>query len=110
MNNFFDAFAEKLDIYIIGIVLISGFFQKRYFKGFYLNKKDSSYDSALKTLALSFVACIVYLMLTKKADNANHWAKYFISYFAATSLYELLVDPFVKWIKAKTGSDINPEK
>lgn len=100
--NFFDSFADKLDIAIVGIVLCSGFFQKMYLKGFTLSK-DVSYDSALKTLAVSAVASSLYIVFLKDAGNANNWAKYFISYFGATSLYEMLINPFVSWIKSKTG-------
>mgnify|MGYP001558409558 FL=1 len=100
--EFFNAFADKLDIAIVGIVLCSGFFQKMYLKGFTLSK-DTGYDSALKTLLVSAVASAIYIFFLKDAGDANNWAKYFISYFGATSLYELLVQPFVNWIKAKTG-------
>lgn len=98
MNNFFEAFADKIDIYIVGLVLLSGFFQKKYFKGFTWSK-DDSYDSALKTLATSFVVCSVYIIILKDPDRANNWAKYFISYFMATSIYELLVSKFMDWIQ-----------
>jgi hypothetical protein len=86
-------------------VLCSGFFQSRYFKGFSLSK-DASYDSALKTLALSAVASSVYIVLARNPAVATNWAKYFVSYFAATSLYELLISKFVDWIKEKAGMDI----
>lgn len=102
--NLFNAFADKLDLWIIGIVLCSGFFQRKYLKAFFWSK-DPSYDSALKTLAVSFVASSLYIVLAKDPDSASNWAKYFVSYFGATSLYELLVSPFVKWIKKITGQD-----
>lgn len=107
MNNFFDSFADKLDIAIVGIVLCSGFFQKLYLKAFYLSK-DASYDSALKTLLVSAVASSLYIVFLKDPNSANSWAKYFISYFGATSLYELLISPFTNWIKSKFGSSEKP--
>ncbi len=88
----------------MAIVLCSGFFQKRYFQGFRLSKLNDSYDSALKTLALSFVVSVIYIYLLKDPDKASNWSKYFFSYFGATSLYELLVQPFVEWIKKVTGA------
>jgi putative effector of murein hydrolase LrgA (UPF0299 family) len=103
MNEFFDSFATKIDIYIVGLVLLSGFFQNKYFKGFKINKKDESYDSALKTLLLSAVVSVVYIYLLKDPEKADNWSKYFISYFMATSIYELIVSKFVDWIKLKTG-------
>lgn len=93
---------DKIDVYIVVIVLCAGFFQSRYFKGFSISK-DASYDSALKTLGLSAVASAIYIILAKNPGVATNWAKYFISYFAATSLYELLINPFTNWVKNKFG-------
>jgi len=106
--NFFNSIADKLDFWIMGIVLCSGFFQNKYLKAFYLSK-DAGYDSALKTLAVSAVASVIYIVLVKDPESANNWAKYFVSYFAATSLYELLVSPFVRWIKKVTGQSEEPK-
>ena len=106
--NFFNSIADKLDFWIMGIVLCSGFFQYKYLKGFAWSK-DTTYDSALKTLAVSAAASVVYIMLVKDPESANNWAKYFVSYFAATSLYELLVQPFLKWIKKATGQSEEPK-
>jgi hypothetical protein len=105
MNDFFNSLLEKIDVYIVVIVLCAGFFQSRYFKGFQISK-DPSYDSALKTLGLSAIASTVYILLARDPNSATNWAKYFISYFAATSLYELLISHLVDWIKTKTGVDI----
>jgi len=108
--NLLNSLMEKLDLWVIGIVLCSGFFQARYLKGFTLSK-DISYDSALKTLFLSGVASSTYIFLAKDPESATNWAKYFFSYFGATSLYELLVSPFVRWIKKITGEkDIDNTK
>ena len=102
MNNFFDILQSHLDFVVVAIVLCSGFFQKMYLKGFSF-AKDASYDSALKTLAVSFVASAIYIILIKNPEKPNNWAMYFLSYFFATSLYELLINPFINWVKAKTG-------
>lgn len=98
-----DLIIDKLDFVIVGIVLCSGFFQKLYLKGIVFTK-DSSYNSALKTLLVSGVASAIYILAIKDPENGINWAKYFLSYFAATSLYELLISPFVKWIKGKIGN------
>lgn len=99
--SFFDSLLGHLDIVIVGIVLCSGFFQKAYLKGFSLSK-DSSYDSALKTLALSAIVSIIYILFLKRDGNmGDKLSGYFLSYFAATSLYELLINPFISWIKTK---------
>lgn len=107
MNTFFESFLDKLDWVIVVLVLLCGFFQKRYLKGFSLSK-ETSYDSALKTLFLSAVVASLYIFLLKDPNKVNNWSKYFISYFAATSLYELLVTPFLAWIKSKTGEIDKP--
>jgi hypothetical protein len=102
--NFFESFVEKFDVWIVGIVLCSGFFQHKYLKGIAWSK-DAAYDSALKTLAVSAVASAIYIVLAKDPESANNWAKYFVSYFGATSLYELLVQPFIRWVKKTTGAE-----
>lgn len=107
MNNFFNAFADKLDVYIIGIVLLSGFFQKIYLKVWIISK-DDSYNSALKTLIVSAVVSSVYIVLLKDPEKANNWAKYFISYFTATSAYELLISPFSDWLKLRFANQNKP--
>lgn len=106
--NFFNSFADKLDFWVIGIVLCSGFFQQKYMEGFYLSK-NNRLDGALKTLLVSTLASCAYIFLLKDPDSANNWAKYFVSYFAATSLYELLVTPFVRWLKRVTGQNEEPK-
>jgi hypothetical protein len=102
MNNFFDSIMEKIDIVVVVLVLCSGFFQKMYLKGLTLSK-DVTYDSALKTLLVSAIASVIYIVLFKDPDKASSYAKYFISYFGATSLYELLISPFVNFLKSKFG-------
>lgn len=103
MNDFFAPFLSNIDWIIVGLVMCAGFFQKQYFKGFTL-AKDISYDSALKTLTLSAVVSIIYILLIKDPEKAKNWSMYFLSYFAATSLYELIVNPFVDFIKSKLPS------
>lgn len=101
MLYFFESFAEKIDIYIVGLVLLSGFFQKKYLAHWCWYPKDGAYDSALKTLAVSAIVCTIYIILLKDPNRASNWVKYFISYFMATSIYELLVDKFIDWITNK---------
>lgn len=103
MNNFFEPFLQNLDWIIVGLVLCSGFFQKQYLKGFRFSK-DDSYDSALKTLALSAVVSVIYIILIKDPEKPKNWSMYFLSYFAATSLYQLIISPFVDFIKSKLPS------
>lgn len=100
-TSFFDSLLGQLDVVIVGIVLCSGFFQKAYLRGFYFSK-DASYDSALKTLTLSAMVSIIYILFLKHDGGiGKKLSGYFLSYFAATSLYELLINPFIAWIKSR---------
>ena len=96
-------FLSTLDIAIVGLVLCAGFFQKQYIKGITLSKSPS-YDSALKTLILSAIVSAVYIFLLKDPQKSSNWSKYFVSYFAATSLYELLISPILDKYKKNTSS------
>lgn len=88
-----------IDYIIVLLTLVSGFFQARFIR---LNLvKDKSLNSAYWTLIVSLVACSIYLFLIK--PHKEMYALYFVSYFVATSLYELMVKPFVNWIKKTTG-------
>jgi hypothetical protein len=100
MNNFLDTILSNLDWVVVVIVLCSGFFQSRYLSGFTISKSN---DSAIKTLLVSAVAAAIYISLLKNPENGKNWAGYFLSYFFATSLYELIVKPFTNWITSKVG-------
>ena len=102
ISQFFDLLVGSFDWWIVLLVLCSGFFQKKYFQGFRWASNDS-YDSALKTLALSFFVSVVYILLMRDPGEEKNWSRFFVSYFFATSLYELLVDPFIKWVKKFAG-------
>lgn len=100
----------NLDIIIIVIVFLSGFFQEKYLCKFSW-VKDGRFDASLKTLIVSLIASSIYIILIyKEAKRTSEdgtalipWAKYFISYFAATSLYDLGIRPIRKWITKKLG-------
>lgn len=102
MNSFFDTITSRIDFIIVAIVLCSGFFQTRYLSA-WVWAKNTTQDSALKTLAVSAVASLVYIILLKDPEKGENYAMYFLSYFFATSLYELLIKPFVSWITLKFG-------
>lgn len=117
MEQLFEYLKHQLniDIIIVVLVILSGFFQDKYMGVFRWSKSDR-YDASLKTLALSAAISLVYILLMydfhknasmKKGEpvDAIPWAKYLISYFAATSLYDLVINPFRKFITKKLGSD-----
>lgn len=93
----------NIDLLIVAIVLISGFFQQKYLCKITVSK-DSKYDAAVKTLVVSLVASLIYIALQYK-DVDKPWAKLFISYFFATSLYEILIRPFLRFIQKASGEE-----
>lgn len=105
----------NLDIIIIAIVFLSGFFQEKYLIDWKW-VKDGRLDASLKTLAISFIASSIYIILMyKEAKRSStdgivllNWSKYFISYFTATSLYDLGIRPLRKWITKKLGEGDTP--
>lgn len=95
-----------IDPMIVMLVICSGFFQEKYLCGSTWSK-DSRRDAAYKTLVVSVLVSLIYILLFHLQDKSVTimWAKYFISYFVATSLYELLIRPFRKWLAKKTGDN-----
>lgn len=103
MQEFLDYASQhwNVDILVVLIVLLSGFFQGSYLTIFTFSKNVKT-DSAWKTLLLSFVVSVIYIWLSHKGQkDPLPLAKYFFSYFLATSLYELLINPFKNWIIQK---------
>lgn len=118
--EFIDTLQQKwnIDLVIFLIVMASGFFQERFLPYWQL-VKDQRLCAALKTLIVSFIASSVYIFIvykqlhsdkTEGAEVIVPWGKYFITYFMSTSIYDLLVRPFRKWITKITGGDDNTTK
>lgn len=112
--EFIETLQQKwnIDLVIFLLVMGSGFFQER-FLGHWNITKDQRLCAALKTLIVSFIASTVYIFITYKQAHGGAegtevivpWGKYFITYFMSTSIYDLLVRPFRKWITKVTGND-----
>lgn len=115
--DFIETLQQKwnIDLVIFLLVMLSGFFQERFLAHWNLTK-DARLCAALKTLIVSFVVSTIYISIVYKqahgqSDGAEvmiPWGKYFITYFASTSIYDLLVRPFRKWITKVTGADDKP--
>lgn len=97
----------SIDVTIIVLVLLSGFFQSRYLCKLVISK-DEKFDGAIKTLFVSAIVSTVYILLAYEPEN-REWAKYFFSYFTATSIYEVLVRPFLKMLEKIGGPKDEPE-
>lgn len=81
---------------IVIIVIAAGYFQNIYTKLWKITA-DGKTNSALKTLIISgFVVTI--MLLLKGANKAEIWDA-FLSYFVATSFYELILRPVSKIFK-----------
>lgn len=93
-----------IDPVIVLLVIGSGFFQDYYLK-FWTLTKDTKTSGALKTLIISSIVSAIYLSILSYVDKPpkEMWAQYFLSYFLATSFYELLIRPITKYIKKITN-------
>lgn len=106
----------NIDLAIVAIVILSGFFQERFLFTWRL-VKDNRLNAALKTLIVSVLASSLYIFFAYKQSLSVQsdvrvlipWGKYFISYFAATSVYDIIIRPIRKWIAKKTGETPPPE-
>lgn len=102
----------NLDVWLMLIVFLSGFFQERFTDNIRISRNDKS-NAAYKTFLVSLLAGTIYVWLAyyELPDKTVPlpWAKYFISYFTATSLYELAIRPFRKWWKKKFSEDDQPK-
>lgn len=106
----------NIDLVIFLLVMLSGFFQERFLPYWNL-VKDKRLCAALKTLIVSLGASTIYIVITYKQLKGEAeggevlipWGKYFITYFMSTSIYDLLVRPFRKWLSKVTGEPIEAD-
>lgn len=106
--NYFRA-ELHIDPFVLIIVIASGFFQSSYLKYWNpTNYKDERYNAGLRTLIVSLIFTVVYciVLLSLKQFPKERWGTFILSYFTATSIYELVLYPLVKKAireKKKTG-------
>ncbi|MBS1988718.1 hypothetical protein JST56_07065 [Candidatus Dependentiae bacterium] len=92
---------KHIDWVSVLLVLCSGFFVKRYTPGtsiIPIGKKVISIASAGKTLIIGslFITLYIIVMWMGGELHREDYTKYLISYCVATSLYEIIVKPFMK--------------
>lgn len=110
--EWYDYLKDKwnIDTVIVAIVFLAGFFQEKYLCRFKWSN-DNRFDAGLKTLVVSIIVSTLYIFLVyREAQRTDEnafipWGKYLISWFTATSLYDMGIRPLRKWIKKKTGDD-----
>jgi len=95
-----DVFNANIDWVIVILVIASGYFQSTYLKDYKIN-------DALKTLMVSFAASIAYLLLAGDITSKAALAKYFFSFFLATSLYDILLKDWSKKLIDKEKNKLN---
>ena len=86
--------SNYLDVAIMILVICSGFLVKKFWT-------QGRLDTAWRTLILSAALVVVYtiIMITTHELHETYWAKCFVSYTAATSLYELIIKKIQKYGK-----------
>lgn len=94
LKNLVAVIDANIDWMIVLLVILSGYFQKYYLK-------DMKGTEAIKTLLLSFAVTTIYLLLNGSITDSKALARFFFSYFAATSMYETVIKPIDKAIKKR---------
>jgi hypothetical protein len=98
--NYLEQAQQQVAIYIdfaaVLLVLLGGFFSKRYLSSWKI-------DTAFKTLLMGtfFIAGYMAVLHLSGDLQKQHYAKYFVSYCVATSLYEIILKRFLAFIKDK---------
>lgn len=103
-----------IDPIIVILIIAGGFFATRYLGSLtkiQLGKMVISFNDAWKTLLVGTVFTILYIVVLHFSGELQRdmVKSFFYSYVFATSFYELLVGPIVKFIgnKIKSGNDNN---
>lgn len=100
-----------IDPVIVILIIAGGFSAKRYLASLtkiQIGKFVFNFNDAWKTLVVGTIFTTVYILVLKFTGELerNMFKSFFYSYVFATSFYELLVGPVVKFIgdKIKSGN------
>lgn len=98
ITNIWGNISQHIDPIVVLLVLMGGFFSKRYMSEININ-------NALKTLIIGTIFTGVYLVVLSISGNLQKadYTKYFVSYCTATSLYEMLIKKLMDLLKQKTN-------
>lgn len=98
ITNIWGNISQHIDPMVVLLVLMGGFFSKRYMSEININ-------NALKTLIVGTMFTGIYLIVLSISGNLQKadYTKYFVSYCTATSLYEILIKKLMDLLKQKTN-------
>lgn len=96
ITNIWGNISQHIDPMVVLLVLMGGFFAKRYMAELNIN-------NAVKTLLVGTVFTAVYLLILHMSGGLQKadYTKYFVSYCVATSLYEILIKKLMDLLKQK---------
>lgn len=101
---------SHIDWICVFLVLCGGFFARRYMRDWNilpLLGRDIKIGNAFKTLLMgsAFITGYLVVMYLSGELHKEDYTKYFISYCVATSLYEIIVKPFIKVLGLEKKKD-----
>lgn len=102
ITNFLE---NQIDWILVLLILISSFWVKKNFDD--VLPKISTAHKILIWCTLLTIIYVGFLDVTKVKD-AKPWTVYLISYFFATSFYELLWKYLIDWVTKKIGGNNPP--
>lgn len=96
-------FQKYVDTSLAVLIVVSAYFFRKYLCDYFLPKVNMAH----KVLLWATLVSIIYYFTLQKTGVVEQRPAviYFITYFFATSFYELLFEPLAKWVKKVTGSD-----
>jgi hypothetical protein len=100
-----------IDPIVVVLIIAGGFFAKTYLGGLThvrIGVKQANISVAWKTLIVGtwFSAMYIGILAAIGQFSKDIWLELFYSYVFATSFYELIINPFTKWINKKLGNDV----
>ena len=108
VNQFFTYLKDNLHInwIVVLIVLLSGLLQNTLLNEIRFAKNDKT-DGARKTLLVSLIVSAIWFYFAESAYSKEVIGQYFISFFAATSLYEIVLKKWFDKLLKKFNAEDN---
>lgn len=102
----FSLFDKYIDFKLVILIIVASYWAKKF-----LTANAPFVSMAWRVLIFSTVITILYYLLLRKTGvfEVEDIPVYFISYFTATSFYELGFVPLERFVKKLFGARIDPE-